>query len=848
MSRLARIADRPRWGLALCAALSLLAIPALFRVGFEEDLTQLFPDDFAEVQALQEWRDTFGGTDSLLLLLRAPPDRRDALLAAGDALADALRRRLPEGATVHHRLDEATRRFFAEVFRDHAFAWLAPDELAAARARLAPAAVREAVTHAVERLEATADPAAEERFREDPVGLGADVFLPALRRSAGRLIDVASQATLSPDGRTLLLRVEGTRHAQDVAYSKSIVAAAAAAVDDMRAARAAAGDATAITVTRAGGYRAAVVNERHIKSDLITTTLTSVVGVLLLFAVAFPPRLRGAGGVRGALGRLVAPHVLVVVPLLLGVLWTAGLTGWAVGQITSITAGFIAVLVGLGVDFPIHLLARYRDARATRDAAGATRAALAGVGPGLVAAALTTAGGFAVLLGSRFPALAELGGLTAAGLLFCLLAVLATAPVCYPRVAMADRVPLRDTIARLGRLPRGAAWSLLAATALATAVAVLGLVLRGVRFEEDLRRLAIPDPEATATQHAVAEAFGLSPEPLLLLTRGVDAAAAAEAAARVGEALGPLQRAGDVAAMMGPASFCPSRGRVSAAAAALADVDPVAVRAATEAALREHGFDPGDFATAIDRLDRALTGSRRGDLSPARLAGEPEVWGRVVRATDRGGVAVTLVQPAAGADRRAVAEAVGAVVAGTDPGTVIASMDRIVARLKAELMPEMWSLGGLAALAVALVVWVHFRHPGWALAALLPVTLGIVWTAGAMAWCDLPLTFFNVCAFPLLLGIGVDDGIHIVARHREPDEPDPSATIGAVGIPVLVTSATTMLGFGSLTLASSPGLASLGQVAAIGVAACLVASLGPCTAVLALAGPRRGPDGAGTPP
>lgn len=841
MARLARIVDRPRWGLALCAALSLLAIPALFRVGFEEDLTQLFPEDFAEVAALQEWRDTFGGTDSLLLLLRAPPGRRDELLAAGDALAEALRRRVPEGATVHHRLDEATRRFFAEVFRDHAFAWLAPDELAAAQARLTPAGVREAVAHEVQRLEATADPAAEERFREDPVGLGADVFLPALRRSSGRLIDLASQATLAPDGRALLLRVEGTRHAQDVAYSKAVVAAAAAAVDDMRAARAAAGDATEIQVTRAGGYRAAVVNERHIKADLITTTLTSVVGVLLLFAVAFPPRLRGEGGARGVLARLAAPHVLVVVPLLLGVLWTAGLTGWAVGQITSITAGFIAVLVGLGVDFPIHLLARYRDARATHDPVGSIRVALGAVGPGLVAAALTTAGGFAVLLGSRFPALAELGGLTAAGLLFCLVAVFATAPVFYPRVALADRAPLRDTIARLGRLSPGAAWGVLAVAALATGGAVAGLASRGLRFEEDLRRLAIPDPEATTTQHAVAAAFGLSPEPMLLLTRAPDAAAAAEAAARVGEGLAALQRAGDVAALMGPASFCPSRARVAAAAAALADVDPAAVRAATEAALREHGFDPHDFATAIDRLDRALTGSRRGDLSPARLEGEPDVWRRVVRATDQGGVAVTLVQPTAGADRHALADAVAAVVAGTDSGTVIASMDRIVARLRAELTPEMRTLGGLAALAVALVVWAHFRHPGWSLTALLPVTLGLVWTAGVMAWCDIPLTFFNVCAFPLLLGIGVDDGIHIVARHREPDRPDPRATIGAVGIPVVLTSATTMLGFGTLTLASSPGLASLGQVAAIGVAACLVASLGPCTAVLALSARGRGP-------
>ena len=155
-------------------------------------------------------------------------------------------------------------------------------------------------------------------------------------------------------------------------------------------------------------------------------------------------------------------------------------------------------------------------------------------------------------------------------------------------------------------------------------------------------------------------------------------------------------------------------------------------------------------------------------------------------------------------------------------------------RLRDELIPEMRVLGGWAALAVALLAFCYFRHPGWALASLLPVALGLVWTLGCMAWCGLPLTFFNICAGPLILGIGVDDGIHLVARHREPDRPHPRLTIGAVGLPVLLTSATTCLGFGSLMLASNQGLVSLGQVAAIGVAACLVASLGPLAAILVL--------------
>ncbi|MCO6457594.1 MAG: MMPL family transporter [Pirellulaceae bacterium] len=126
-------------------------------------------------------------------------------------------------------------------------------------------------------------------------------------------------------------------------------------------------------------------------------------------------------------------------------------------------------------------------------------------------------------------------------------------------------------------------------------------------------------------------------------------------------------------------------------------------------------------------------------------------------------------------------------------------------------------------LAVIAVLVLDFGRWRSALLALLPLGLGAVQTFGILGLLDLPLNPANMIVLPLILGIGIDDGVHVVhdflrqrGRYRLND-----STAAAV----LLTSATTMIGFGSLMLARHQGLQSLGQVLTIGVFCCLVNSL-----------------------
>jgi hypothetical protein len=103
--------------------------------------------------------------------------------------------------------------------------------------------------------------------------------------------------------------------------------------------------------------------------------------------------------------------------------------------------------------------------------------------------------------------------------------------------------------------------------------------------------------------------------------------------------------------------------------------------------------------------------------------------------------------------------------------------------------------------------------------------LGIVWTAGLMWLFDLQFNLANLVAVPLIIGIGVENGIHIVHRFREEGESGPALVAGSTGQAVALFSLTTMVGFGSLMVARYYGIFSMGLLLTVAVGSVLVASL-----------------------
>jgi hypothetical protein len=105
----------------------------------------------------------------------------------------------------------------------------------------------------------------------------------------------------------------------------------------------------------------------------------------------------------------------------------------------------------------------------------------------------------------------------------------------------------------------------------------------------------------------------------------------------------------------------------------------------------------------------------------------------------------------------------------------------------------------------------------------LPLGIGLLQTFGLMGILEIPLNPANMIALPLMLGIGVDYGVHLIHEYRE--QSGPYKMSQATGVAVLVDGATTIVGFGSLMIASHRGLQSLGRVLTLGVSCCMFTSM-----------------------
>jgi len=139
--------------------------------------------------------------------------------------------------------------------------------------------------------------------------------------------------------------------------------------------------------------------------------------------------------------------------------------------------------------------------------------------------------------------------------------------------------------------------------------------------------------------------------------------------------------------------------------------------------------------------------------------------------------------------------------------------------------------------AIAVLVLFHFRSLVALLLALLPVAIGGLWLGGFMGLYQVPFNPANIMTLPLMIGIGVTNGIHILNRYAE--EQQPTILGRSTGKAVLVSGLTTCAGFGSLMLAQHRGIATLGLVMTIGVATCMIAGLVVLPAILNLWRNRR---------
>ena len=108
---------------------------------------------------------------------------------------------------------------------------------------------------------------------------------------------------------------------------------------------------------------------------------------------------------------------------------------------------------------------------------------------------------------------------------------------------------------------------------------------------------------------------------------------------------------------------------------------------------------------------------------------------------------------------------------------------------------------------------------------MIPILMAAMLTAATSVVFSIPLNFANIIALPLLLGIGVDSGIHILHRYRNAPPKDGIILATSSARAVVVSSLTTIVSIGNLSFSSHLGTASMGILLTIGISMTLLCTL-----------------------
>jgi uncharacterized protein len=606
--------------------------------------------------------------------------------------------------------------------------------------------------------------------------------------------------------------------------------------------------------------------------DTALATMLSVIGVTLLYV--------------GLFKRVVRP-LLALMTLLIALCWALGLTTFTIGHLNILTIVFLPMLMGLGIDYGSYVIARYNEERGTGE--GPWEALLQTVvatGPGIAATALTTALTFGALLLTGFKGIAELGFIGGSGIL---LAALATFTVLPALLALQERRGQSGSVTPGTRHAgaRGAyveplyryPWATLLASALLAGVSLLAVGKVSADF--NLLHLQAEGAESVAWVHKIFQSTKRSVLYAELM------AGSLEEATRKAEAVKHLPSVAEVESIASvipadqdrkrpliealrplPADISLQGGRatavdVEALRAILERIrfkmmeDGTATQIAAEGNARRQMAEVRRLITQFldatgqmpeadvrhalsafqEDLDRDL--AEQLALLEANLRAKPVTLADLppelrTRYIGKNGTYRLFVYPSEDVwEFQPLARFVSD-IRSVDPdvlGTPVTNFE-----FTREILEAYEQAGLYAFLGIAFLIFLTFRAMRPALLALIPLTLGSLWTLGFMGFFQVKFNVANLIVLPLIMAPAVESGIMIISRYQEERSrsriplPLPKST----GQAVVFSALSTVVGFGSLMISHHQGIFSIGLLLTCGVGSVLLASLTVLPSLLAL--------------
>jgi uncharacterized protein len=598
----------------------------------------------------------------------------------------------------------------------------------------------------------------------------------------------ASDYIESKDGSELYVLVKPSASPADLDFNRRLMATV------KRNSQAAQRQFAQLKLDYTGAYVIRVEEDDVMQQDL---SRAAIIATVLTFVIIL------------LVSRKITVLLVVAAPVGLGIALTFAFTWLLVGHLNPVTGFLGAVLIGLGIEYGLHLAMRYYEERLHHEPLEAMQATLDGTFSGALSSAITNAAAFFVVSFARFDAFKQFGRIAAFGVM----ATVATTYLMGPAILfLAEKLKQSNDSPRAApvevpafQIPRGA---LLLAVGLIFGAVTLSLwVAKNVGFETDLQSLKGESPASDLEAH-IASQMGLTIVPAIAWVDSKETARAAAGVAALEQArLGDKSPVAQVASLNDLLPF-DTQQRLQIIAAIAKEVD--------------------SLPNSVKADERIKTFVKMTQVQPWSESDLPLEFRRRFQPFDKVGTFVLLFPRFQLTDVDNLnnwSDSLLNISQAADAKGIhmpVLDSNRIAAKIFSLIKEDGPLIMGLAAFVVFITIWISLKNFFHTLMVAGPLFAGMACLPGGMFLSHLSLNFFNVVVLPNLLAVAVDNSVHLFHRYQEEGPGSMAHIMRHTGVTAIVATCSNAAGYGALLVAHHAGLRSVGWLAVIGVACTFV--------------------------
>jgi len=598
--------------------------------------------------------------------------------------------------------------------------------------------------------------------------------------------------------------------------------------------------------------------------DMNLTSVVSLILILVIFYVGF---------------KVIRYSLLAVVPLIVGIIWALGFASFTIGSLNMMTTMMVAILIGLGIDYAIHVISLFTE---SRNKGMGVEASLQMVYDkamrGIITGSVTTALGFFVFTLSSFEAFREFGFVLGSGILTTLLASVFVLPALLHIFHFKEvKVRVEDKFGQKMQrfenfLTHKARWVMIGTIIIAIICAVAIPRARFTRNWLDVEPKGMP---SLVMEKKIIDKFDFSSSSSIFISKDLDSMA------KIKEKAEDLSTVGfvDTISQYAP-EVADQRARMRVAArikrqvAGRPDSDiHIAGLRKELTRLSKNIIELSDLAfiggekKLVKKCDDIIKSKMFNAKNPRWIKHYQKVFisnlqnkvrktnsSKIITLADvpqdikdgyvgKDGSYLTQIYPSQDpwqVDFQEIHLAQLKTIDGNGIGTGMLQMIMEIMRIAGE---EGKKVMYLTVIFIYIILLIDLRSFKYATFAMLPMGLTLTIVLGIMGWFGIKFNFVNVLALPLIIGIGVDDGVHLI--HRYLIEKNLSPAIRSTGRAITLTTLTTTAAFGSMLLAKYRGFSSFALLIVMGISLAYITTIILLPALIVLFDKKQGASAKG---